>query len=124
MPDTAALRVITMRSMAEDGWSPVLSLAELLDDRLTRVDLDGKPVLLYRTAERMFAFAGRCTHAGMPLDRGRVDVAGGDPVITCPAHGSRFRLADGRVVRPPAGAPLASFEVRVEDDVVQIRPRR
>jgi nitrite reductase/ring-hydroxylating ferredoxin subunit len=112
-----------MRSMADDGWSPVLPRAELLDGRLTRVDLEGKPVLLYRTAERIFAFAGRCTHAGMPLDRGRVDVSGSEAIITCPAHGSRFRLADGRAIRPPAGAPLASFEVRVEDEVVQIRPR-
>jgi nitrite reductase/ring-hydroxylating ferredoxin subunit len=112
-----------MRPMGDDGWSPVLPRTELLEDRVMRVDLDGKPVLLYRTAERMFAFAGRCTHAGMPLDRGLVDVAGSEVVITCPAHGSRFRLADGRVIRPPARAPLASYEVRVEDGVVQIRPR-
>lgn len=110
--------------MADDGWSPVLPLAELPDGRVTRVDLDGKPVLLYRTGERTFAFAGRCTHVGMPLDRGRIDAIGGEPAITCPAHGSRFRLADGRVVRPPAREPLASYEVRVDDDVVGIRPRR
>jgi nitrite reductase/ring-hydroxylating ferredoxin subunit len=109
--------------MGDDGWSPVLPRTELLEGRVTRVDLDGTPVLLYRIAERMFAFAGRCTHAGMPLDRGRVDAAGGEPVITCPAHGSRFRLADGRVIRAPALAPLASFEIRVEDGVVQIRTR-
>jgi nitrite reductase/ring-hydroxylating ferredoxin subunit len=112
-----------MFPMAEDGWSPVLPVAELLDERVKRVDLDGRPVLLYQTAERMFAFAARCTHAGTPLDHGRVDLVGAEPVTTCPAHGSRFRLSDGRVIRPPARVPLASFEVRVQDDVVQIRPR-
>jgi nitrite reductase/ring-hydroxylating ferredoxin subunit len=110
-----------MRSMPEGGWTAVLRQAELPEGRLTRVDLDGKPVLIYRTAEQVYAVAGRCTHAGTPLDRGRVDGAGTQAVITCPAHGSRFRLADGRVIRPPAREALASLEVRVVDDEIQIR---
>jgi nitrite reductase/ring-hydroxylating ferredoxin subunit len=112
-----------MRSMSDGGWTAVLRQAELLEGRLTRVDLDGKPVLIYRTAELVYAVAGRCTHAGTPLDRGRVDGAGAQAVVTCPAHGSRFRLADGRVIRPPAREPLASLEVRAVDDEIQIRPR-
>ena len=106
--------------MSED-WVTVLSLAELPESRLTRVDLEGQAVLLYRTGERLFAIAGRCTHAGSPLDRGPVQVAGSEATITCPAHGSRFRLDDGRVIRPPARVPLPVFAVRTVDDAVQLR---
>ena len=107
--------------MSDDGWVTVLPLADLPEARLTRVDLDGQPVLLYRTGERLFAVAGRCTHAGSPLDRGPVQVVGSEATITCPAHGSRFRLEDGRVIRPPARDPLPVFAVRTVDDAIQLR---
>ncbi|MGE5225926.1 MAG: Rieske (2Fe-2S) protein [Planctomycetaceae bacterium] len=107
--------------MSDEGWTTVLAFADLPESRLTRVDLDGQAVLLYRTGERLFAIAGRCTHAGSPLDRGPVQVAGSEATITCPAHGSRFRLDDGRVVRPPAHDPLPVFAARIEDDAVQLR---
>ncbi len=55
----------------------------------------------------------------MPLDKARV--AGG--ILTCPAHGSQFRLEDGRVVRPPAQQPLPTYEVREVDGRNQLRPR-
>lgn len=107
--------------MSDDGWVTVLPLADLPEARLTRVDLDGQPVLLYRTGERLFAVAGRCTHAGSPLDRGPVQVVGSEATITCPLHGSRFRLEDGRVIRPPARDPLPVFAVRTVDDAIQLR---
>ncbi len=107
--------------MSDDGWTTVLALSDLPEATLTRVDLDGQPILLYRTGERLFAVAGRCTHAGSPLDRGPVQVAGSEATITCPAHGSRFRLEDGRVIRPPARDPLPVFAVRTVEDTVQLR---
>jgi nitrite reductase/ring-hydroxylating ferredoxin subunit len=108
-------------SMSDDGWVTMLPLAELPEGRLTHVDLGDRPVLLYRHQGRVFAIAGRCTHAGSPLDRGPVQVAGSEATITCPAHGSRFRLEDGRVVRPPARDPLPVYAVRTMDDSVQLR---
>ena len=78
-------------------------------------------MLLYRTEERIYAIANRCSHQGAPLDRGVVK-AGSDPSVTCPAHGSVFRLADGRVMRPPAGTPLPTFEAQVTDGMVELRP--
>lgn len=108
--------------MAERGWTDALPLGDLPEGRLTRVELDLEAVLLYRVGERIFGVEPRCTHAGMPLDSAPVS-DGDDPMLTCPAHGSRFRLEDGRVTRPPAMEPLGAFEARVVDDVVQVRPR-
>jgi nitrite reductase/ring-hydroxylating ferredoxin subunit len=43
--------------------------------------------------------------------------------VTCPAHGSTFRLDDGKVMRPPATKPVPVYDVKVEDGRVYIRPR-
>lgn len=108
--------------MVERDWIEALPLSELPESALTRVQLGVEDVLLYRVGERIFGIEARCTHAGMPLDAAPVS-DGDDPMLTCPAHGSRFRLQDGGVTRPPATEPLGAFEARVVDDVVQVRPR-
>ena len=73
-------------------------------------EASGYGVLLYSHAGTIRAIAARCTHAGGPLDEGEVD---DDLCVTCPWHGSRFRLADGAVVRGPATAPQPAFDVQV-----------
>ena len=103
-----------------DGWSAVMPLVELQDGRSARVLLDGKPVLLAREGERLFAIGARCTHQGAPLDRGPLRFGALDQV-TCPVHGSVFSLRDGRVLRGPATMPEPAFEVRVVDGTVEIR---
>jgi nitrite reductase/ring-hydroxylating ferredoxin subunit len=68
----------------------------------------------------VLAIAARCSHAGGPLEEGEVD---DDLCVTCPWHGSHFRLADGSVVRGPASAPQPSFEVRSSDGNIEVRLR-
>ena len=105
--------------MSDALWTEVLGAADLPEATLTRAALGDAAVLLYRSGGDVFAIAQRCTHAGMPLDKAKV--ASG--ILTCPAHGSQFRLEDGRVVRPPAQQPLPTYEVREVDGGIQLRPR-
>jgi nitrite reductase/ring-hydroxylating ferredoxin subunit len=105
-----------------DTWTRVISLGDLEEEELTAVELAGESVLLFRMGDRVSAVGGRCTHAGMPLAGAAVDFEGDDPFVTCPAHGSRFLLEDGRVVRPPAPAPLPRYRTRVIGDQVEIAP--
>jgi len=46
-----------------------------------------------------------------------------DLQVTCPWHGSRFRLGDGSVARGPATAPQPVFETRVRNGSVEVRLR-
>ena len=110
--------------MSDDGGCAVLALEELVDGRPTRTDLDGTQILLYRADDRIFAIGNRCTHQGAPLDRGNVRVQGSEATVTCPAHGSMFRLTNGAVVRAPAPGPVPAFETRVRDGMVELRPLR
>lgn len=109
--------------MIDDGWTPVMTLEELPEGRPTRANLEGAPVLLYRAGDRFFALGARCTHQGAPLDAGVVRLSGSEATVTCPAHGSVFRLEDGRVVRPPATQPVPAFDVRVNEGALELRAR-
>jgi nitrite reductase/ring-hydroxylating ferredoxin subunit len=105
------------------GWSDVGALNALDDGRATRHDVDHSAVLLLRVDDQVFAIGNQCTHQGAGLDKGVVKIAGLVRTVTCPAHGSTFRLDDGKVMRPPATKPVPVYDVKVEDGRVFVRPR-
>jgi nitrite reductase/ring-hydroxylating ferredoxin subunit len=109
--------------MDGDGWATTVAFEELRDGRGTKVMLGEDAVLVVRSGERVFAIGNRCTHQGAPLDRGPVKIGGSEATVTCPAHGSVFRLADGGVIRGPATAAVLAYEARVADGTVELRPR-
>jgi nitrite reductase/ring-hydroxylating ferredoxin subunit len=98
-----------------------MPLDDLPEAEATVVVVDEEQVLLWRAADRVFAIHNGCTHQGAPLDRGVVR-PGADPTVTCPAHGSMFRMSDGRVMRPPAHTPVPVYEVRVTDGMLELLP--
>ena len=61
-----------------------------------------------RNGDRILAVHAQCAHAGGPLAEGSLV---GD-AIECPWHGSRFRLADGHIVRGPAMYDQPAYDVR------------
>ena len=62
-----------------------------------------------REGDRILALHAECAHAGGPLAEGTV--VDGDR-LQCPWHGSRFKLADGHVVRGPAMYDQPAYDVR------------
>ena len=66
---------------------------------------------LVREGDRILAVHAQCAHAGGPLAEGELV---GD-AIECPSHGSRFRLADGHVVRGPSMYDQPAYDVRRAD---------
>ncbi len=72
----------------------------------------GETVLLLINAGGWFyCLAARCTHAGAPLEEGRLD----GHTLICPWHGSNFRINDGAVLKGPAERPLKVYPVTVKD---------
>ncbi|WP_136612222.1 Rieske 2Fe-2S domain-containing protein [Sinomonas albida] len=100
-------------------WEDALAESELDDGKPHLAHLDDIPILVIRDAGRIVAIDNVCTHAGGSLDEGTVK----DGCVTCPLHGSTFRLADGSVVLGPASAPQPSYEARVREGRVQLRAR-
>jgi nitrite reductase/ring-hydroxylating ferredoxin subunit/uncharacterized membrane protein len=106
------------------GWHDLCPLAELPEGRPVRRQFGYLSVLAVRHGEAVQVLADRCAHLGGPLHQGRVSAIHGDACITCPWHGSTFRLSDGAVLHGPATARQPAFEVRVSAcGQVQVRPR-
>jgi nitrite reductase/ring-hydroxylating ferredoxin subunit/uncharacterized membrane protein len=84
---------------------------------LRRVDAAGMPALVVRTGGKLRAIGAVCSHAGGPLDEGTLD---GD-TVTCPWHGSRFCLTDGRVTTGPATFGQPVFAVHEVDGGVALK---
>lgn len=109
--------------MDGDGWAATVAFEDLRDGRGAKVMLGTDAILVVRSGERVFAIGDRCSHQGAPLDRGPVKIGGSEATVTCLAHGSVFRLADGGVIRGPATAPVLAYDARVTDGTVELRPR-
>lgn len=90
--------------------------------------VDGtEPVIVVHSGGIVRAFQGICTHEYFELDKGFLTGGGssgpnGLPAgtLTCALHLSRFDLADGEPLDPPAEMPLAVHRVVIEDGRVLI----
>jgi nitrite reductase/ring-hydroxylating ferredoxin subunit/uncharacterized membrane protein len=100
-------------------WTPVMAESELADGEHRKVDAGKVSVLLYRSGAGILALDSVCSHMGGPLEEGTI----ADGCVTCPWHGSTFRLGDGHIVRGPATTPQPSYEARVNDGQIEVRRR-
>ena len=79
-------------------------------------DVGGKAVLVCHAPERWYAVSNICSHAQEKLECGRMR----RDSIVCPLHGARFDLATGRALSPPAKEPIATYELRIMEDWIEI----
>lgn len=101
-----------------DDWQPLGPLADIPDRQAVRRQAGDVEVLVVRRGADVSVLSDRCPHLSAPMHEGELDCGAGR--ITCPWHGSVFRL-DGSVVHGPATAPLRGFATRVVDGIVQAR---
>jgi nitrite reductase/ring-hydroxylating ferredoxin subunit/uncharacterized membrane protein len=98
-------------------WTDVAADHDVGEGQTVKVDAAGAGVLLHRRDGRLYALASTCSHLGGPLHEGKTS----DGCITCPWHGSVFRLDDGRIVRGPASTAQPTYETRVANGRVEVR---
>jgi Rieske Fe-S protein len=71
-------------------------------------------VVTQPTAGKFLGFNAVCTHQGCTV--GAVK----DGLITCPCHGSAFKIGDGSVAQGPATRPLKAIDIKVVGADVQL----
>jgi nitrite reductase/ring-hydroxylating ferredoxin subunit/uncharacterized membrane protein len=106
---------------APDDWTAVMDDSKLPEGSPAKAEVGDATILLYRSGDRVYAIGSRCSHAGGPLEEGKVDDAA--RCVQCPWHGSVFRLEDGSVVHGPASVPQAAYDVRVTSGRIEVRAR-
>jgi nitrite reductase/ring-hydroxylating ferredoxin subunit/uncharacterized membrane protein len=101
-----------------ESWQPAIANDELHEGDLKRVTIGDVPVLLVRQQGQAYALAEVCAHLGGPLSEGTL----GECSVTCPWHGSRFRLDDGAILNGPATFRQPVYETRVRNGTIEVRP--
>ena len=98
----------------------VCAVADLVERRPLRVELERVDVAVVRVGEQIFAIEDVCSHAEVPLSDGDVEIENGVCTIECALHGSRFSLIDGEPTGPPASLPVPTYPVEIIDDIVYL----
>lgn len=91
-------------------------LSELPEGSKKARKINGEMVLVCHTKGRLFAVSNVCSHQDKFLHMGRVR----NCRITCPLHGAQFDLESGAALNLPATKPIATYEVRVVDDWIEV----
>lgn len=92
-------------------------LSDIPENRLVGVTVEGTAIVLVNREGKIYALEDRCSHEEFPLSTG--DLANGE--ITCALHGARFDIETGKPRALPAVLPVATYEVRVEGEDVQVK---
>ena len=108
-------------STAADNYQRIASVAQVTQDGLHTVRVNGHVVVLVHHEGEIYALDNRCPHMGFPLDRGSVQ----DGILTCHWHHARFDLCTGGAFDLWADdTPSFPVEVRNDDVFVDVTPRR
>jgi len=76
-------------------------------------------VAIFNVDGTYYAIDDVCTHDDGPLAEGELTVC----IIECPRHGATFDIRDGKVLSAPALRDVQAYQVRVENENIQIAPR-
>jgi nitrite reductase/ring-hydroxylating ferredoxin subunit len=102
--------------LTEPGWHDLMPAAGLPDRQPVKQPLGDVPLVVIRDGKQVHVLADHCSHLSGPLSDGDYQ----DGCLTCPWHGSAFRVTDGSVARGPATAPQPVFDTRIVDGVIQV----
>jgi nitrite reductase/ring-hydroxylating ferredoxin subunit/uncharacterized membrane protein len=100
-----------------EQFTPIASVDDLEENTPYRFEVNEVPIVVVRQGGFFYALSDVCAHLGRPLSGGEVH----NGCITCPAHGSTFKLENGAVVTGPSAYSQPTLDVRVRDGYVEVR---
>jgi nitrite reductase/ring-hydroxylating ferredoxin subunit len=90
--------------------------SEVPDGGMVAGHAHGKPVLVARQADEVFAIGAQCTHYAGPLADGLLV---GD-TVRCPWHHACFSLRTGEALAAPALSPVARWSIEQHDGMCYV----
>jgi 3-phenylpropionate/trans-cinnamate dioxygenase ferredoxin component len=98
-------------------FTRVCAASELAEGTIRPAVLDGVEIAVVRTHGKVYAIHDECSHEQVALSEGELDE---ERTIECSMHGSRFDLATGRPIGPPATEPVPVYPAKIEGDDVLV----
>lgn len=80
-------------------------------------EINGQRVAIFNVNGRFYAIDAICSHKGGPLDEGELN----GTIVTCPWHGAKFDVTNGKVISPPAKDDRASYPITVKGNKVYVK---
>ncbi len=100
----------------DEGYAAALDEAELEEDKMKLVRIEGTPVLFIKHNGKIHVIDDRCPHMGCAFSGGTLD----GNVIVCPCHDWRFNLESGEYEEAPDYV-LVTFPFKVESGKIWVK---
>ncbi|MBI1973061.1 Rieske 2Fe-2S domain-containing protein [Candidatus Woesearchaeota archaeon] len=91
----------------------VAKTSEIDENQAKVVEVEGKPVALFRVQGKFYAVSHTCAHAGGPIGEGYLS----EHIVTCPWHSWQYDIRTGKSISVE-GAKIPLYKVKVEKDMV------
>jgi nitrite reductase (NADH) small subunit len=110
---------MSSQATPEALFTTVAKVGEIPEGEGASFQVGRQLVAVFNHQGEYLAIDDLCPHMGASLGAGYLDEEG---VVTCPWHAWRFDAKNGKWADNPR-LSINTFEVRVEGDEIQVRPR-
>ncbi|MEJ2748295.1 MAG: Rieske (2Fe-2S) protein [Anaerolineae bacterium] len=102
----------------DDGFYTAVPAHTVQPNQLTKITINGQPILLTRWQDELVAFSAYCPHAAADLSKGELYRG----KIECLDHGYVFDVRNGRVLWPEDEVcRLKRFDVKEEGGMIKVK---
>ena len=98
------------------GWHKIGPVNNYDEGCQWQVNVDGRPIALFRFEDKFYAMKNSCLHQGWPMSEGNVK----NYMVECPLHGWVYDFRDGKCLSTP-GRTTKTYKVRVIEDSLEIK---
>lgn len=95
---------------------PIAQIEDLNSGERMFVEIDELPIVVFNIANQLYAIADICSHDDGPLGDGDLDGF----EITCPRHGARFDIRDGKATSLPAIVDIPAYPTRIVNGQIEV----
>lgn len=100
------------------GFYTAVPTTAVQSNQLTKIEINGQPILLTRWQDELVAFSAHCPHAAADLSQGQLYRG----KIECADHGYVFDVRNGRVLWPEDEVcRLKRFVVKEEEEMIKVK---
>ena len=96
-------------------WKKVGVLNDFSKGNKWIVQVDGRPIALFKYENKFYALKNGCLHQGFPLADGNLKKY----MVECPLHGWVYDIRDGKCLSLE-NRYTNSYKLRIQDGILQI----
>ena len=96
-------------------WNKIGAISDYSDGNQWLIEIDKRPVALFKYNNQYYAIKNSCAHQGYPLAEGNLK----DCMVECPLHGWVYDIRDGNCLSLP-NKKIITYKIRNDDDNLEI----